>query len=75
MIYSEGGFYEPSQVKGVPKLNWNLGDLLILVTDEKPLLRKIKEKIQALTYLMGDTSVIEFGLVLWCQIIIVSERL
>ena len=58
---------------GVLRLKFDLLALGRLTEDQAPLQRQLRAQRQAVAYLMGDKSGLEFGLVLWGQGRLVSE--
>ena len=58
---------------GFPCLKFYLLALGRLTEDQAPLQRQLRAQRQSVSYLMGDTSGVEFGLVLWGQGRLVSE--
>ena len=58
---------KPIMVMGVPRLKFDLLALGRLTEYQAPPRRQLRVQRQSVAYLMGDTSGLGFGLVLWCQ--------
>ena len=64
---------KPILVMVLPRLKFDLLTLGRLTEGQTPPQRQLRAQTQAFACLMGDTSVLGFGLVLWVQGKMVSE--